>query len=592
MNTPASLRKPVLAALVVALGAAFLPAQASAADEAQWVPGRLLVQPRAGLPEAEFDKIIKKQGGKQIGKIEGINVRIIQLPPQASEKAVEALLKNNKHLKFAERDMLVKPAAAASDAYYADSWHLHKMGVGTAWDVSRGNAIKIAVLDTGVSPSHADLTGKLVPGWNVFSNNSDTSDVNGHGTAVAGSAAASTNNGAGIAAVAADALIMPVRIADANAYAYWSTVASGLTWAANNGAHVANISYNGVSGSSAVQSAAQYFKNLGGVTVVAAGNSSGLENIAASDTMITVSATDANDVRTSFSSYGAYVDVAAPGINIWTTVMSGGYQRWWGTSMASPLVAGVVGLMKSANRALASAEIEKILFSTAVDLGAPGFDTYYGHGRVNAAAAVQAAAAAVTADTTPPTVAIANPAGGSKVTGLASVDVSAADKVGVVRVDFLVNGKTLASETSSPFTFSWDTTQVADGDVGLTAVAYDAAGNRAQHAVKVVVANTAPAPEPENVATPDTTAPLATFSSPADGARISGTVAISGAATDDVGVASMRLSINGSVVASASGSAISYRLNTRKYAKGTYTLLLEAVDASGNVGVRSIKVMI
>src|SRR5690606_8466937 len=133
MKSPASLRKPVLASLVVALGAALLPAHAFAADEAQWVPGRLLVQPRAGLSEAEFDKIIKKQGGKQVGKIEGINVRVIQLPPQASEKAVEALLKNNKHLKFAERDMIVRPEGTANDTYYSSAWHLPKIGATTAW---------------------------------------------------------------------------------------------------------------------------------------------------------------------------------------------------------------------------------------------------------------------------------------------------------------------------------------------------------------------------------------------------------------------------------------------------------------------------
>lgn len=128
MKSSASLRKPVLATLAVALGAAVLPAQSFAAGEAQWVPGRLLVQPRAGLPEAEFDKILKKQGGKQIGKIEGINVRVVQLPPQASEKAVEALLKRNKHLKNVERDMLV-PHDSTNDPYYGNAWHLPRLAL-------------------------------------------------------------------------------------------------------------------------------------------------------------------------------------------------------------------------------------------------------------------------------------------------------------------------------------------------------------------------------------------------------------------------------------------------------------------------------
>ena len=214
MKSPASLRKPVLASLVVALGAALVPAQAVAADEAQWVPGRLLVQPRAGLSEAEFDKIIKKQGGKQVGKIEGINVRVIQLPPQASEKAVEALLKNNKHLKFAERDMLLKPEATADDPYYASAWHLTKIGAPTAWDVTQGENVTIAILDSGVDATHPDLASRLVPGWNFYDNNSNTSDVYGHGTQVAGAAAAASNNALGVASVAGMARIMPIRVSD------------------------------------------------------------------------------------------------------------------------------------------------------------------------------------------------------------------------------------------------------------------------------------------------------------------------------------------------------------------------------------------
>jgi len=597
MNTTASLRKPVLAALVVALGAAFLPAQAAAADEAQWVPGRLLVQPRAGLPEAEFDKIIKKQGGKQIGKIEGINVRIIQLPPQASEKAVEALLKHNKHLKFAERDMLVKPSTT-NDPYYANGWHLPKIGAPTAWQTSSGRNVIIAILDSGVDPDHPDLAAKLVPGWNTYNNNADTSDVYGHGTKVAGAAAALTNNSVGVAAVAGDAQVMPMRVTGTDGWASYSAIASALTWAADRGARVANISFYGVETSSSARSAAQYLKNKGGLVVTSAGNYGVEETIAPSDTMITVSATDSNDNKASWSSYGSFVDVAAPGTGIYSTVNGGGYGSVSGTSFSSPVTAGVVALMMSANPALSPADLEKALYSSALDLGAAGFDKYFGNGRVDAAAAVAASIATVKVDSTAPSTSITSPSGGTNVSGVVAVDVSASDDTGVSRVDLLVNGVKVASDSMAPYGFSWDSATVADGTATLSAYAYDGTGNAASHSVSVKVANAVveePVADQPVVEEPvkeasDALAPVAKITTPWEGSVVSGNVVVAGDATDDVGVKEVRLYIDGKQVTSVVGSSISYRWNTRKVSVGTHTITLEALDAAGNVGAHSIRV--
>lgn len=590
MKSPASLRKPVLASLVVALGAALLPAQAFAADEAQWVPGRLLVQPRPGLPEAEFDKIVKQHGGKQVGKIEGIDVRVIQLPPQASEKAVAALLKNNKHLKFAERDVLLKPGATANDTYFGSAWHLAKIGAPAAWDISQGANVTVAILDSGVDAAHPDLASKLVPGWNFFDNNSNTSDVYGHGTMVAGAAAATSNNAAGVASVAGGASIMPIRVTDTAGMGYLSHMASGITWAADRGAKVANLSFAGVGGFATVQSAAQYMKNKGGVVVTAAGNYGTVETFAASDSNIVVSTTDSNDVKASWSSYGEFVDVAAPGTGIWTTTRGGGYSAVSGTSVASPVTAGVVALMMAANPAIGPADIEKLLFSTALDLGSAGFDTYYGRGRINAQAAVQAAASARASDTAAPTVSITNPAAGSTVSGLITVDVAASDNIGVSRVELLANGKLVASDNSAPFGFSWGTTTVADGSATLTAYAYDAAGNSASRAVQVTVANAtsaAPSPTPSE----DSLAPVARISNPGQGALVSGNVSVLANATDNVGVKRLQLYINNKLVSSANGSSLNYRWNTSKIAKGTYTIVLDAFDAAGNKGSQAIQVV-
>lgn len=176
-------------------------------------------------------------------------------------------------------------------------------------------------------------------------------------------------------------------------------------------------------------------------------------------------------------------------------------------------------------------------------------------------------------------VSITSPTTGSSVKGLVAVDVAASDNVGVARVDLLVNGVFFASDASAPFGFSWDSTQVPDGNATLTAYAYDAAGNASAHAVTVKVTNT-----------PDTTAPAAAITSPTNGARVSGTVAVKASASDNVGVTGMRLFINGMQVASSSAGSLSYSWNTRKNAAGSYTLQVEARDAAGNVGTHSITV--
>jgi thermitase len=375
-----------------------------------------------------------------------------------------------------------------------------------------------------------------------------------------------------------------VRIADANAYAYWSNVATGLYWAADNGARVANVSYVGVAGSATVQAAAQYFKGKGGLVLVSAGNNSIDEGIVPTTTMIPVSATDANDAKTSFSSWGAFVALSAPGINIWTTTRGGGYQAWWGTSMASPVAAGAVALMMSRNPALSAAQVESLMFSTAVDLGTTGRDPVFGHGRLNAAAAVAAAASALPpSDSQPPAVSISAPLGSATVSGLVPVNVVATDNVGVVRVDLQVNGTTVGTDTVAPFALSWDSSTWAPGAVVLTAVAVDAAGNRSNSApVSVTVSSTAK----------DLTAPTLSIRNPTSGTVVSGTVAVQIAASDDsgsVGV-TLTLAVDGKQVAKTTGGSLSYSWNTRKVAVGSHTLTAVARDPSGNQATQSITV--
>lgn len=569
-----------IAAMILALAVGTPAAAQTTQNTEQWVPGRLLVQPRPGLSDDELAKILKAHGGKSVGRIPRINVHIVQLPPNASEKAIAALIAKNPHIKFAERDMIVKPEGTANDLYYSSAWHLAKIGVSAAWDSSSGQGITVAILDSGVDGNHPDLAANMVPGWNVYSNNSDTSDVYGHGTKVAGTVAAATNNSIGVAAVAGAARLMPLRISATDGGATYSAMATALAWAADHGAKVANISYQSVSGSATVQNAAQYLKNLGGVTVVASGNTGVEQSFTPSNTMISVAATDSNDARASWSSYGNYVDIAAPGVGIWTTASGGGYGAVSGTSFASPVTAGVVALMKAANPSLGPDDIQNLLFSTAKDLGTAGWDKYYGYGRVEAAAAVLASKSAVISDTAAPTVSLTAPTGGATVKGLVAVNVSANDNIGVSRVELVVNGTKLASDTASPYGFTWDSSMVPDGSATLIAYAYDAAGNYSSSTVSVKVANTT-----------DTTAPTAAISNPGSGTKVSGNVSVAASASDNIAVTSVKLYINNQLKASISGGSLSYNWNTRKLPAGTHTIQVDAMDAAGNVGSQSIQVV-
>jgi subtilisin family serine protease len=291
-------------------------------------------------------------------------------------------------------------AAAASapgpdDPQYAQQWHLPKINAPQAWDLTRGSAeVVIAIVDSGVDPFHPDLAGKFVAGINTHPHDkpANTADQFGHGTKMAGAAAALSNNGVGIAGLAPRARIMPIRVTDRAGSATAQSIAQGITWAADHGARVINVSMEGVIRNATVRSAAEYAFRHGALVVAPSGNCGCTD--ASSDTpyILSVSATDEHDRIVPSSTTGAFVDLAAPGENIPTTAMYGVYLSESGTSMASAVVAGVAALMVAANRDLTPAEVTELLQRTAVRPHGSGRDPRYGHGRVDAYAAVKAAA--------------------------------------------------------------------------------------------------------------------------------------------------------------------------------------------------------
>jgi hypothetical protein len=556
--------------------------------------GRILVEPGAGMSSGDLDKILKTHGGKR-RKIGQSNLHVVELPAGASEIAVVEQLRRNPNFKLVSLDERVKSTMDVTDPYIGSEWHLAKIGAPTAWDTSQGAGVTIAILDSGVDMTHPDLVANLVPGFNVYDNNTNTADVCGHGTAVAGSAAARTNNGVGVAGVAGQAKIMPVRIAykdptSGSCYAYASTIASGITYAADNGARIANVSYGPLAGIAAIQSAAQYMKNKGGLVFVSAGNDGLDQNITPTTSLIAVSATDSGDNKASWSSYGTFISLAAPGAGIWTTSNGGAYGGWNGTSFSSPVAAGVAALMMAVAPALDGAQIEQLMFSSALDLGTPGRDPNFGYGRVDAAAGVSAAQAWVpVADTQPPTSAITSPAASASVSGTVAVAVAAADNVGVERVELKVNGTVVGADSASPYSFSWDSTGVPNGMNTLVATAYDRAGNvTASSPVSVNVANTQ---TPPPVA--DTTPPVVSFSNPVAGS-VSGNVNVSVKASDNSGAAGIKqfLYVDEVLVATGNGGTLSYTWKTKSSAKGAHTLKAIAKDAAGNSSTATVAVTV
>lgn len=570
-------------ALAAGVLACVLAAAPSRAEPPAWAEGRILVVPRSGVGDADLAGALKGHRGRSLRKLDRLNLHVVEVPAGSEDAAVAALARDPR-VKFAERDRRVSHAAAANDPKFPSQWHLAKIQAPVAWDSSIGAGVVVAVLDTGVDGAHPDLAPNLVAGWNVYDGNADTSDPHGHGTWVAGTVAAATNNGVGVAGVAGGARIMPVRIADANAYAYWSTVAAGLNWAADHGARVANISYNGVSGSATVRSAAQYFRSKGGVVVAAAGNSGGLEAIAENPDLLTVAATDAADGRASFSSYGDYVDLSAPGTSIATTGRGATYVTVQGTSFASPIVAGVAALMMAENPALTPSQVDSLLVQGCDDLGATGWDPYFGRGRVNASRAVEAAKPVPVADTQAPSVAIAAPAGGV-VKGAVPVDVTAWDLNGVTRVELWVNGALVSTDTAEPYSFSWDSSRVADGAATLVASAYDAAGNKGVSAAVAVTV--------DNVLEPaDTAAPTVKITSPAAGTSVSGTATIRAGATDNVGISLLQIAVDGVPLCVNNLTSLACSWNTRKATLGTHTITAKAQDAAGNTSSSTVQVTV
>ncbi|MBL0388782.1 peptidase S8 [Tumebacillus sp. ITR2] len=282
-----------------------------------------------------------------------------------------------------------------NDTFYSSNqWNLPLIKADKAWQLSTGDPdVVIAVVDTGVDLNHPDLQGKLVAGRNIIAGTDQPQDDNGHGTHCAGIIAARTNNLEGIAGVNWNSKIMPVKAMNADGSGSVADIADGIAWAADHGADVINLSLGDYEDSDYLHEAIKYAYEKGIVVTAAMGNDGTGEASypAAYPEVIGVAANDETNETATFSNYGAHCSVSAPGVSIPSTYPDKRYVALSGTSMASPHVAGVAGLLKSINKNLKPSDIRDILQKTADDLGPEGKDDYYGYGEVNVSRAMQAA---------------------------------------------------------------------------------------------------------------------------------------------------------------------------------------------------------
>ncbi|WP_079509070.1 S8 family peptidase [Mesobacillus jeotgali] len=273
-------------------------------------------------------------------------------------------------------------------------WNLPVIGTEQGWNITRGKEdIKIAVVDTGVDLNHPELRNRLVAGYNVIDEEAEPDDDNGHGTHVAGIIASETNNNEGVAGMTWFSKIMPVKAMGAKGYGTTFDIAKGIVWAVDHGADVINMSLGNYQPSKVLEEAVQYAFEKDVVLVSAAGNDSSNQPTypSAYPEVLSVAAVDYNGNRASFSNYGDYIDIAAPGVYIPSTYFNEQYAALSGTSMAAPHVAGLAALIKSANPDLKSSQIIDIIKKSAIDLGEQGKDTDYGSGLIDVNSALQEA---------------------------------------------------------------------------------------------------------------------------------------------------------------------------------------------------------
>ena len=364
--------------------------------------GELLVTYKESQDLPTATEEMPKQVGANIREdIRKVDAQLLSFPSIKSEhsqkvreeslREKKAILEQDPRVETASYNYLRTASYIPDDPRFSSQHSLDKMKFPKAWNIARGQGVKIAILDDGFDASHPDLKNKINAQKDFVDDDSIAEDtVGGHGTHVAGIVAATTGNAEGIAGGCPQCGLIAGKVAQGGVGTV-ADLAEGVVWSADEGSKVINMSFGGYGSSDIEKDAVDYATSKGAVIIGAAGNYGSSEPFypAAYPNVMAVAATDSGDQRFSLSNYGDWVTVSASGVHILSTIPNSEYGYKTGTSMDAPHVSALAGLL--AGESLDGTTIRNRIESSAVDLGKKGKDPYYGYGRIDALAAVKGA---------------------------------------------------------------------------------------------------------------------------------------------------------------------------------------------------------
>jgi len=324
--------------------------------------------------------------------IEKLNVMVMSIPISSLRDFIE-LSASLKEIRYIEPSLIYSIDSTPNDPNWSVQWGPQRIKTDFAWDIQKGDpsSVLVAVIDTGIDYTHPDLSAQYIDlGYDWVNYDNDPKDDHSHGTHCAGIIAATINNSLGIAGTA-NVQIMAEKFLNVFGIGNDYDAAKAIIHAVDAGADILSNSWGGNSPSNVLKDALAYAAANDVITVAAAGNDASSRPFypSAYPEVISVSATDIIDNLASFSNFGDTIEIAAPGVNIYSTILSGSYGNKSGTSMACPHVSGVLALIRSEFPNWTAEQVRSHLRDRTDDLGVPGWDQYYGYGLLNAYKAVQ-----------------------------------------------------------------------------------------------------------------------------------------------------------------------------------------------------------
>lgn len=380
--------KKWIAVLVAALLTALLLAVPVGASGVAEETGEVLVKFKANTPENEKAAVNRSQNATKRAEIKALGVQVLKVK---NPKAIAALLKNNKHVEYAEQNIEGALELAPDDPNYSGRLGTVSKTINAeaGWEIITASDVLIAVVDSGLA-AHGDL-GTTVAGYSPFDASTNTADVYGHGTQVAGVAGAKGNNGLGTVGINWDARIMPIKVAGSSSSVKVSDVAAALVYAADNGAKIINMSLSFPTDSQTLREAADYAAGKGCLMVAAAGNGGSAKvNYPAAYSNVLAVGGAGTSARHASSNYGEGLGVMGV-YTYYTLTKSGSYGNVAGTSIATPQVAALASLVWKLAPDLSAGQVTELICQNARDVGPAGYDTETGYGIIDMGATLKAA---------------------------------------------------------------------------------------------------------------------------------------------------------------------------------------------------------